>query len=150
MPTSPHLPDLDEKLSLAVRQFWSVRDRQAKKSGKKKDQGSRGAVTGGAQMNGFVHLIRDVLHSAGLPTDSVHVEAKLQLPGFFRPTKKWDLVVIHRGSLIASVEFKSQVGPSFGNTRTTAPKKLSAAPPISARPIGRDPSNLLRDRGSGS
>jgi hypothetical protein len=39
----------------------------------------------------------------------------LELPGFFRPTKEWDLVVIRDGTLIAAIEAKSQVGPSFGN-----------------------------------
>jgi len=37
------------------------------------------------------------------------------LPGFFRPTKDWDLVVMLNHPLLASPEFKSQVGPSFGN-----------------------------------
>ena len=39
----------------------------------------------------------------------------LTLPGYFRPTKLWDLIVIHEGKLVAAIEFKSQVGPSFGN-----------------------------------
>ncbi|MFA5354237.1 MAG: PaeR7I family type II restriction endonuclease, partial [Thermodesulfovibrionales bacterium] len=39
----------------------------------------------------------------------------LELPGFFRPTKEWDLLVIRDGQLIAALEAKSQVGPSFGN-----------------------------------
>ena len=39
----------------------------------------------------------------------------LTLPGYFRPTKLWDLLVIDRGRLVAALEFKSQVGPSFGN-----------------------------------
>ena len=115
MPTNPHLPDLDEKLRAAVRRFWSMRDRQAKKRGKKKDQGARGAVTGGAQMNGFIDLVLEILDAAGLPPESVHVKAKLEIPGFFRPAKKWDLLIVHRGALLASIEFKSQVGPSFGN-----------------------------------
>lgn len=37
------------------------------------------------------------------------------LPGYFRPTKLWDILVIHQGRLIAAIELKSQVGPSFGN-----------------------------------
>ena len=41
--------------------------------------------------------------------------ALLTLPGYFRPTKLWDLLVIHKGHLIAAIELKSQVGPSFGN-----------------------------------
>ncbi len=39
----------------------------------------------------------------------------LTLPGYFRPTKLWDLLVIYKGELIAAIELKSQVGPSFGN-----------------------------------
>ena len=38
----------------------------------------------------------------------------LELPGFFRPSKRWDLVVVHKDRFVAAVEFKSQVG-SFGN-----------------------------------
>jgi hypothetical protein len=43
------------------------------------------------------------------------LEAKLELPGFFRPTKKWDMLVVHERTLLAAMEFKSQKGPSFGN-----------------------------------
>ena len=39
----------------------------------------------------------------------------IELPGYFRPTKRWDLIVVHEGQLLAVVELKSQVGPSFGN-----------------------------------
>ena len=39
----------------------------------------------------------------------------LELPGFFRPTKEWDLLVVKDGHLIAVIEAKSQVGPSLGN-----------------------------------
>lgn len=35
--------------------------------------------------------------------------------GYFRPTKLWDMLVINDGRLVAALEFKSQVGPSFGN-----------------------------------
>ncbi|MEE4605477.1 MAG: PaeR7I family type II restriction endonuclease, partial [Desulfobacteraceae bacterium] len=37
------------------------------------------------------------------------------MPGYFRPTKLWDLLVMNEGRLVAALEFKSQVGPSFGN-----------------------------------
>ena len=39
----------------------------------------------------------------------------MQLPGFYRPTKKWDVVVVHNKTLLVALEMKSQVGPSFGN-----------------------------------
>lgn len=41
--------------------------------------------------------------------------AMLTLPGYFRPTKLWDLLILHKGELIAAIELKSQVGLSFGN-----------------------------------
>jgi hypothetical protein len=66
-------------------------------------------------MNGFVHLIRNLLLEAGIPQPAVHVEKRIELPGYFRPEKKWDLLVIVDECLIASIEFKSQIGPSFGN-----------------------------------
>lgn len=66
-------------------------------------------------MNGFVRLIREMLLDVGLTEASVHIEKKIELPGYFRPEKKWDLLVVIEKCLIASIEFKSQVGPSFGN-----------------------------------
>ncbi len=39
----------------------------------------------------------------------------LELPGYYRSEKAWDLIVVSHGQLVAAMEFKSQVGPSFGN-----------------------------------
>lgn len=66
-------------------------------------------------MDGFVSLVRNLLRARGCPTESIHVDKRLELPGWFRAEKKWDLVVVHDGQLVAAVEFKSQIGPSFGN-----------------------------------
>jgi hypothetical protein len=105
--------DLKTRLADAVRQFWGTRHRQAKKS-RKKNYGTRTAVTGGAQMDGFIELVYDLLVESGLPEASVFRKSKLELPGYFRPTKEWDILVVADGILLASLEFKSQVG-SFGN-----------------------------------
>ena len=91
-----------------------TRDKQARKKGKKKDQGRRGSVTGGAQMNGFIDIVAELLLDAGLPEASLFVKSRLEIPGYFRPEKRWDLLVVHRGILVAALEFKSQTG-SFGN-----------------------------------
>ncbi len=65
-------------------------------------------------MDGFVALVRDLLLEAGLPESTVYWKRHLELPGYFRPEKRWDLLVVADGELLASIEFKSQVG-SFGN-----------------------------------
>ncbi len=109
---------LDPQLRKAVKQFWLTRESQSQKQGAatgQRDAGARTAVTGGKQMNGFVNLVRDMLVAGGIPKPSVYCEKSVELPGFFRPEKCWDLLVVVEGSLIASIEFKSQIGPSFGN-----------------------------------
>lgn len=96
--------------------YWQTLGAQASKQRPgEADRGSRGAVTGGKQMDGFCELVKWVVGKNGMPDASVHARTSLELPGFFRPTKKWDLIVIHTNHLVAVVEFKSQAGPSFGN-----------------------------------
>jgi len=112
-----NLADFDTKARSAVRKFWTGRKKAAKKQQArgKADQGERSAVTAGSNMNGFIDLVVDVIHANGLPDAEIKLKRRLlTLPGFFRPTKVWDLLVIHQGKLIAAIEFKSQVG-SFGN-----------------------------------
>jgi hypothetical protein len=109
--------DYQDQLADAVRYFWQVRTRQQETQGSvtgKKDNGNRSAVTGGKHLDGFIRLFSQLLVDAGLPTASVN-STETTLPGYFRPTKNWDLVVVDSGQLLASVEFKAHVGPSFGN-----------------------------------
>jgi Restriction endonuclease XhoI len=79
------------------------------------DRGGRAAVTGGKQMAGFCRVVKKLLEDNGLHGSHIHLDTKLELPGYFRPTKNWDMIVIHEGTLLAAIEFKSQRGPSFGN-----------------------------------
>jgi hypothetical protein len=112
------MEDLEKRVGRAVHQFWTTRGRQARSQGRgtgQKDRGARGAVTGGAQLDGFIQLTKDLLVEAGLPEATVFCKKRVDLPGYFRPDKKWDLLAVAQGRLLATIEFKSQVGPSFGN-----------------------------------
>lgn len=112
------LVDYEQKTRKAVKAFWKKRKAATQKqieSGKA-DQGERAGVTSGKNMDGFVALVVDIIRANGLAHARIHQQrAVLTLPGYFRPTKLWDLLVIHKGDLIAAIELKSQVGPSFGN-----------------------------------
>ena len=101
----------------AVSRYWHTREAQAKKQAAsgRPDYGARSAVTGGAQMSGFITLITDLILRSGGHKEHIFYDKSLQLPGFFRPTKEWDLLVVKDGQLILALEAKSQVGPSFGN-----------------------------------
>ena len=102
----------------AVMAFWGNREmaRRKQRQAGVVDQGERAGVTGGKNMDGFIDLVISLIKANGLPIEAIHKQRSLlTLPGYFRPTKLWDLLVIHRGRLIAAIELKSQVGPSFGN-----------------------------------
>lgn len=112
------LADYETKARDAVMAFWGNREkaRQKQIEAGVSDQGERAGVTAGKNMDGFVALVCDLVEANGLHNTCIHRQrAVVTLPGFFRPTKLWDLLVIHQGRLIAAIELKSQVGPSFGN-----------------------------------
>jgi hypothetical protein len=111
------LSDLPRHLRAAVQFYWETRAKQLQKQAGSgtKDQGLRSAVTGGAQMDGFIELLTKLVIAAGIDRSNVYYKEFLELPGYFRPTKQWDFLVVVKGQLVAALEAKSQVGPSFGN-----------------------------------
>ena len=117
------LHELPQRTGRAVAHYWETRSAQRRKQEQtgKADQGFRGAVTGGAQMDGFIDLFTELMKQAGIDERFIFRKKAVELPGFFRPTKEWDLLVVKEQALIAVIEAKSQVGPSFGtnfNNRT--------------------------------
>lgn len=108
---------LQQYVADAVAHYWLTRKAQRERQRQRgiSDAGLRGAVTGGAQMDGFTNLFTSLILDAGIEERSVFRKKSLELPGFFRPTKEWDLLVVKNGHLLAAIEAKSQVGPSFGN-----------------------------------
>lgn len=109
--------DMEERIAGAIKHFWTTRTGQTARQNAHglKDQGNRGAVTGGKQLDGFVNLIYDLLIYNGVPQKCIFTTSDLELPGYYRPNKKWDLLVVDGSELVIAIEFKSQVGPSFGN-----------------------------------
>lgn len=111
------MKDLDRRVHAAVRHFWLTRDTQQKrqKVQGRTDQGTRGSATGGAHLDGFLDLLTQVIVDAGIPAGAIHRDkAKRVLPGYFRPAKEWDLLIVVENQVIAIVELKSHAG-SFGN-----------------------------------
>lgn len=111
------LANYEERAREAVRLFWGNREAAMAKqiASGNQDAGTRGAVTAGKNMDGFVALAEELVRANGLPYAQIHVGKRVPtLPGFFRPTKEWDFLVMNGDELVAALEFKSQVG-SFGN-----------------------------------
>lgn len=103
-------PSFNLDLALAIDRFWTNR------LGNTGNQSAgRSGVINGKNLDGFEHVVRQLVAHVGLPQASVLSRKPAPtLPGYFRPTKDWDLLIIHNQRLLAILEFKSQVG-SFGN-----------------------------------
>lgn len=121
------LCDYESRTRDAVRHFWKTRadaaDAQAARG--TSDQGTRSTTTAGKHMDEFARLFVDVAMANGLPPTAIFTSGRpLTLPGFFRPSKNWDLIVMNEGRLIAAVEFKSQVGSLGNNANNRAEEVL--------------------------
>lgn len=102
----------------AVKGLWDSRiaQRQAQLLRGTVDQGNRGAATGGKQMDGFLLALSNALINAGVDESEIHVRKSLTvIPGYYRPSKVLDLLVVRQRQLRVAIELKSHIGPSFGN-----------------------------------
>lgn len=124
------LADYDKLAKKAIRSFWKTRTKakQTQKAAGKSDQGERASVTSGRNLDGFLKLIDAVVKANGLKNADIHLERRtLTLPGYFRPTKLWDMLIMNQGRLVAIVELKSQLAHRLGTTVITAQRRRSVA-----------------------
>jgi len=106
----------NDLIESAIKLFWDTRNSQSNAQNERdiKDTGNRSAVTGGKQLDGLLKLLYVVATDIGIPSSCIFIKGN-QLPGYFRPTKDWDMLIVSPANkLIAVIELKSQVG-SFGN-----------------------------------
>lgn len=113
--TPPAVPDYEADFAAAVRSFWDVKRAQQTASDVAGRQvgSTSGAVRAGKHMAPFEQLIHKVVLDTGIepdpsPSDTVY------LPGFYRESKSWDVVLQYKGHALAIVEAKSQ-GSSLAN-----------------------------------
>lgn len=101
----------------AVAQYWGAKATQNDLSAIKDavGAGTAGSVRGGKHFDSIAGLIAKFFLDAGYPKEAIRVDKDLELPGYYRPLKKWDIVVVHQGTLVAAFELKALGGPSFGN-----------------------------------
>lgn len=123
-------PDQSLDVETALLAYWTSRDeaRLAQEARGVVDVGGRAGVTSGGHLDRIAQLLGRVCVAAGAPRSNVFYNAPSDdpskapgaaigytLPGYFRPTKQWDVVVYHDGHPIVVIELKSQNGPSYGN-----------------------------------
>ncbi len=103
----------------AVAAYWGAKQAQNKLSTirAKVGTGTAGSVRAGKHFDSIAAVIAKFFLDAGYPPESIRVSKKqrLELPGYYRPTKQWDVVVTYQDTLVAAFELKALGGPSFGN-----------------------------------
>ncbi len=78
-------------------------------------------MRGGGHFTPIAALLARFFLDAGYPPSSIGTgRPHVVLPGVFRPTKQWDLVVIHKDVLVAAVELKGisgekSIGKNYNN-----------------------------------
>jgi hypothetical protein len=107
--------DLDARAQAAVRHFWDTRSTQARKQQQAGgvDQGARSAVTGGAQMDGFIDLLAGLAVEFGTRHRDVRRGKHARLPGLFLSSKQWDLAVFHEDQVLCA--FKAVSSDRIGD-----------------------------------
>lgn len=104
--------DLQTEFDAALRAYWTVRSTQAETG---TGEGSGADVRGGRHFDELQRLVAKVFLAEGFSADQIFTGRGATIPGFYRPTKDWDLIVVDGRDLVAAFELKSLGGPSFSN-----------------------------------
>jgi len=112
-----------------IKQFWSGRSSVLTNDEENSQGGERDGVLAGKNMDGFLVIIEGIVRSNGLPNAEIFTASRpnLTLPGYFRPTKLWDVIVMDQGRLVAAIEFKSHVGSFSNNFNNRAEEAIGTA-----------------------
>lgn len=103
-----------KRLEDIISDFWDVR--------------SQKGVKAGQHLDGVAQLIKDIFVEEGFDEVSILRKNKgLTLPGYYRATKDWDLLIVYRDVLIAAIELKSMVGSVGNNFNNRAEEAIGTA-----------------------
>lgn len=68
------------------------------------DIGRRSAVTAGKHFDPLSEYISKELQTYGVASESIFWNEKLNIPGWFRASKQWDMLAFHQEDMIAAIE----------------------------------------------
>lgn len=108
---------MNDNMKMALLQMYANLNEAEKKQAERgvHDQGARSQVTGGKHLNCVAEVIRNDLIAMGYNHKEVYYQdGCLRLPGWYRPSKDWDLLAFDDQALLAVLELKS-INSSFGN-----------------------------------
>jgi len=140
-------PDEDARIMASIRLWIDAKETQAQKSrdSGRAQAGTRSEVTGGLHLRGINQLIVDEIRATGATDLELRFDRQAVLPGWYRPSKAWDLLVLQHGRPILVVEYKSMAGSVSNNLNNRADEVLGIAEDArQAEKHGILPANLRR------
>jgi hypothetical protein len=102
-----------EQFRGAIEDFWSVRARQG--------------VRAGQHLDKLAELVGVIFVDEGFAEGNVLRRRQLEIPGYYRSEKRWDLLVVYKNVLAAAIEFKSQVGSVGKNINNRVEEAVGSA-----------------------
>lgn len=81
---------MKKEISFAIKSFWQTRQKQ-------------GSVLAGKQLDAFLALLKKKAVEAGVPSECVYLKNN-HVPGYFRASKDWDLLIYENLSDNISIE----------------------------------------------
>jgi hypothetical protein len=76
-------------------------------------------------MQSIAMFVRQMFVDAGLPEADVTVDSVI--PGYYRRSKNWDVVAMHKGQLVGVVELKSQASSPGNNANNRIEEAIGSA-----------------------
>lgn len=107
--------DYTERLRKAIKEMVEVRGEQGVRTDR--------------HLEALAKLVREIFTDEGFAESDVFMKGEgnnLKLPGYFRPTKDWDLLVVEKNVLAAAIEFKSQMGSVGKNVNNRAEEAIGS------------------------
>lgn len=81
-------------------------------------------------MQSIAMFVRQMFIDAGLPEADVTVDSII--PGYYRRSKNWDVVAMHKGHLVGVVELKSQASSPGNNANNRIEEAIGSAVDVKA------------------
>jgi len=129
------MSNIDSKTKESLLKIFAIRE-EAKAIHEKKglsDQGERASVTAGKHLNPLAENISAGLIDAGIKREELFLgDSQMEIPGWYRPTKKWDILAFSNKRLVAAIELKSITGSYGKNFNNRTEEALGSATDVNA------------------
>lgn len=114
----------DQVLPLMVN-WWAAKSEAMQKQAAQGRAGVGAQARDARHMQSLAAFVRQMFIDAGLREDEVWTDTVV--PGYFRRSKNWDVVAVHKGHLVGVVELKSQEKSPGNNANNRIEEAIGSA-----------------------